>query len=79
LQGSIVRTGQSWKFNVTKYSKPLSDRHPVSGLVLFDERHIVVRSHANHAVQFVMRRCRVTPDVASVIAALAGLGSEVRS
>ncbi len=62
-----------------KYIEPLSDSHPVSGLTLFDGRHVVVRSPASRAAQFVMRHCRVTPDVANVIAALAGLASEVRS
>jgi hypothetical protein len=86
-----VRTGQSWRFNVTQHNEALSKSHTVSGLAecsmsiepyivsLFDGRHVLVRPPASRAAQFVMRRCRVTPDVANVVAALAGLGSEVRS
>jgi hypothetical protein len=69
-----VRTGPTWSFNVEKYSKPLPDSHQVSGLPLFDWRHVVVRSPASRAAQFVMRRYRVAPNIADVIAALAGLG-----
>jgi hypothetical protein len=60
-------------FNVKKYSKPLPVNQ-VSGL--FDWRQVVVRSPSSRAAQFVMRRCRVAPHTAEVIAALAGLGSE---
>jgi hypothetical protein len=70
-----VRTGQSWRFNVKKYSEPLPDSHPVSGLPLFDWRNVVVRSPASRAAQFIMRRYRVTRHTAEVIAALAGLGT----
>jgi hypothetical protein len=42
-------------------------------------RPTVVGRPLSLAGRFVIRRCRVTPDVAEVIAALAGLGSEVRS
>jgi hypothetical protein len=63
-------------FNVKKYSKPLPDSHQVSGLPLFDWRHVVVMSPASRAAQYVMRRYRVSPHTAEVIAALAGLGSE---
>jgi hypothetical protein len=76
---------------MAKYSERLSDSHPDSGLVkrlmstepyivpLFDQRHGVVWPPASLAAQFVMRRCRVAPQTAEVIAVLAGLGSEVRS
>jgi hypothetical protein len=74
-----VRTGLTWSSNVQTYSESLADSHQVSGLPLLDWRHVVVRSPTNRAAQFVMRRCRVTPEVAHVIADLAGLGSEVRS
>lgn len=61
-----------------KYSKLLSHSHQVSGLPLFDWRHVVVRP-ATGAGQFVMRRYGVAPHTADVIAALAGLGgSEMR-
>jgi hypothetical protein len=36
-------------------------------------------AEASRAGQFVMRRCRVAPHTAEVIAVLAGLGSEARS
>jgi hypothetical protein len=76
LQDQFVRTGLTWSFNVQKYSKPLPDSHQVSGLPLFDWRHVVVWSPASPAVQFVMRRYRVAPHTAEVIAVLAGLGAE---
>jgi hypothetical protein len=56
------------------YSKPLPDSHQVSGLPLFDWRHVVVRSPASRAAQFVMRRYRVAPHIAETVAMLAGLG-----
>ena len=62
-----------------KYKQRLPDSHQVSGLPLFDKQQVVVRIPSSRAAQFVMRRCRVTPEVANVIAALAGLESEVRS
>jgi hypothetical protein len=61
-------------FNVNKYIKPLPDSHQVSGLPLFDWRHVVVMSPASRAAQYVMRRYRVPPHTAEVIAALAGFG-----
>ncbi len=57
-----------------KYSDPLLDSHQVSGLPLFDWCNVVVRGPASLAGQYVMRRYRVAPDTAEVIAALAGLG-----
>jgi hypothetical protein len=62
-------------FNVKKYSKPLPVNQ-VSGLPLFDWRHVVVMSPVSRGAQFVMRRYRLAPHAAEVIAALAGLGSE---
>jgi hypothetical protein len=50
-------------FNVKKYSKPLPDSHQVSGLPLFDWRHVVVMSPASRAAQFVMRRYRIPPPL----------------
>jgi hypothetical protein len=73
-----VRTGPIWSFNVQKYSEPLPDSHQISGLPP-DWRHVVVWSPPSRAAQFVMRRYHVAPHTAEVIAALAGLGSEVRS
>jgi hypothetical protein len=61
------------------YNKPLPDSHQVSGLPPFDCRDVVVRSPASRAAQFLMRRYRLEPHTADVIADLAGLGSEVRS
>jgi hypothetical protein len=59
-------------------SKSLPDSHPISGLP-FDRRHVVVWSPPSQAAQFIMRRYHVPPHTAEVIAALAGLGTEVRS
>jgi hypothetical protein len=73
-----VRAGPTWSFNVEQHSKPLPDSHQVSGLPP-DWRHVVVCSPSSRAAQFVMRRYHVAPHTAEVIAALAGLGSEVRS
>jgi hypothetical protein len=64
---------------VQTYSESLPDSHQISGLPLFDCRHAVVWSPTSRAAQFVMRRYHLAPDTAEVIAALAGLGSEVRS
>ncbi len=76
---------------MNKHSELLSDSHPVSDVVkcsmstepyivsIFDGRGGVVWPQASRAGRFVMRRCRVTPHAAEVIAVLAGLGSEVRS
>jgi hypothetical protein len=76
LQDQFVRTGPKWSFNVEKHNKPLPDSHQVSGLPLFDWRQVVVRVPSSRAGQFVMRRYRVAPHTADVIAALAGLGAE---
>jgi hypothetical protein len=64
---------------VQTYSESLPDSHQVSGLTLFDRHPVLLCSPASRAAQFVMRRYHFTPDTAEVIAALAGLGSEVRS
>lgn len=61
------------------YSESLPDSHQVSDLKLFDCHHVVMWSPASRAAQFVMRRYHLPPYTAEVIAALAGLGSEVRS
>jgi len=74
-----VRTGLIRSFNVQTYSESLPDSHQVSGLTLFDCRQVVVGSPPSRAAQFVMRRYHLAPHTAEVIAALAGLGSEVRS
>ena len=55
------------------YSESLPDSHHISGLPP-DWRHIVVRSPASRAAQFVMRRYHVAPHIAETIAVLAGLG-----
>jgi hypothetical protein len=75
-----VRTGLLWSFNVRTYSESLPDSHQVSGFTLFDGRHqVIVWSPPSRAAQLVMRRYRLAPHTAEVIAVLAGLGSEARS
>ena len=76
---------------MTKHSELLSGSHAVSDIVkcsmstepyivsLFDGRHVVAWPPVSLAAQFIMRRCRVAPHTAEVIAVLAGLGNEVRS
>jgi hypothetical protein len=44
---------------------------------LFSWRSAIHHRPSTHAGQYVMRRYRVSPHTAEVIAALAGLGSEV--
>jgi hypothetical protein len=61
--------------NVKKYSRPRFDSHQVSELPLFDWRQVVVRVPSSRAAQFVMRRYRLSPHTADVIAILAGLGA----
>lgn len=60
------------------YSESLPDSHQISGLPP-DRRHVVLWSPPSRAAQFIIRRYHVAPHTAEVIAALAGLGSEVRS
>jgi hypothetical protein len=66
--------GSTGVFNVKKYSKSASLSHQVSGLALFDWRHVTVRHATALACQYVMRRYGVSHDTAEVIAALTGLG-----
>jgi hypothetical protein len=61
---------------VNTHSKTTEKIQPFPGLPLFDWRQVVVRPPANRAAQYVMRRYRVAPHMAEVIAVLAGLGSE---
>jgi hypothetical protein len=63
---------------VQAYSESLPDSHQIFGLPP-DWRPAAVWSPPNRAAQFVMRRYHVPPHTAEVIAALAGLGSEVAS
>ena len=60
-----------------KYSKSVPLSHQVSGLPLFDWHYVVTRPRTTRAGQYVMRRYGVPIHTAEVIAALAGLGSEV--
>jgi hypothetical protein len=60
-----------------KYTKSLPNGHQVFGLPPFNWRQVVVRPPTTRAGQYVMRRYRVAPHTAEVIAALAGLGGEV--
>jgi hypothetical protein len=62
-------------FNLTKYSQSRSDSHQVYGLPLSDWRQVVVWAPSSRAAQFVMRRYRLAPHTANVIAMLAGLGA----
>ena len=62
-------------YTVKKYSEFLPDSHQVSGLPLFDWRQAVVRSPVSRAGAFVMRRYRVHPDIAELVASCAGIGS----
>ncbi len=45
---------------------------------LFSWQPVVIHRPSSRAGQFVMRRYRVAPHTAEVIAALAGLGGEVQ-
>jgi hypothetical protein len=63
---------------VRTYSESPPDSHQVFGLPLFDCRSAVLWPPASRAAQFVMRRYRLAPHTAEVIADLAGLGSEAR-
>lgn len=74
-----MRAGLTWSFNVQTYSKSLPDSHQVSGHPPFDWHRVVVTEPSSRAAQFIMRRYRLTPHTAEVIADLAGLGCEVRS
>jgi hypothetical protein len=61
-------------------TKRPSQKQSVPDLPLFDRRIVVVRpSPSTIGGRFIARRYRVDPAVADLIAALAGLGSEVRS
>jgi hypothetical protein len=59
---------------VNTHSKITEKIQPFPALTLFDWRQVVVRPPANRAAQYVMRRYRVAPHMAEVIAVLAGLG-----
>jgi hypothetical protein len=59
---------------VKKYTKSAPLSHPVSGLPLFDGRPVIVRPAITPGGQYVMRRYRVAPHIADVIADLAGIG-----
>jgi hypothetical protein len=59
--------------------KHISRRRPICNETtdlpdLFSCRSAVLRHPPSHGAQFVMRRYRVAPHMAEVIAALAGLG-----
>jgi hypothetical protein len=75
--GSARAPGSHGVFYVKKYIKPIPHSHQLSGLPLFDWRHVTVRPATSRAGQYVMRRYGLPIHTAEVIAALAGLGSEV--
>jgi hypothetical protein len=62
---------------VKTYTKRLLKPQPISDLPLFSWRSVVLRP-ATPAGQFVVRRYRVHPNVADLLASLAGIGSEAQ-
>jgi hypothetical protein len=58
------------------HSKTADKIQPFPGLPLFDWHPVAVRHPLSRAGLHVMRRYRVAPHIAELIASLAGLGSE---
>lgn len=62
--------------NMKNYTEALPKIQQISDLPLSDWRGMVFCRPTPRAGQYVMRRYRVAPHTAEVIAALAGLGSD---
>jgi len=62
--------------NMKKLSNSLR-KHQVLGLPIFDWRAVVVHRPVTAGGLFLRNRFRVRPEIADVVARLAGLGREV--
>ena len=77
---SLQKTGRAgWAQKGFSMSKYIARRAPARNKTndspdLFSWRSVVVHRPPSRAAQYVMRRCRVAPHTAEVIAALAGFG-----